>query len=70
MLKSARTRAEQQFAAIQKKDGPAPQEEDKETQERANHVANLRALRLAKETTDKKAAKSKKPSRSAQARRA
>ena len=69
MLKSARTRAEQQFAAIQKKDEPALPEEDKEEQARASHVANLRALRLAKEAAEKKTAGRKKPLGPAQAQR-
>ena len=56
MLKSAKSRAEEQFAAIQKKDKPALKEQEKALQERAEHVARLRALRLAKEAVDKKAA--------------
>jgi len=74
MLKSVKSRAEEQFAATQKKNKQAPKEKEKERQERAEHVASLRALRLAKEAADKKAAekkaaekvgaKKKKPSRS------
>ena len=73
MVKSAKSRAEEQFAAIRKKDKQALKEEEKALQERAKHVASLRALRLAKEADDKKAAeeaaaekaaaKKKKPSR-------
>ncbi len=72
MVKSAKSRAEEQFAAIRKKDRQALKEEEKALQERAEHVASLRALRLAKEADDKKsaevaaeeaAAEKKKPSR-------
>ncbi len=79
MLKSGKSRAEEQFAAIQKKDKQALKEKEKARQESADHVARLRALRLAKEAADKKAAekaaaekaaaKTKKPSRSPQAHR-
>ncbi len=73
MVKSVKSRAEEQFAAIQKKDKQALKEKEKARQERAEHVASLRALRLAKEAADKEAAvkeaaekaaaKKKKPSR-------
>lgn len=56
MLKSARLRAEQQFAALR---GPAPAidaERERARQERAEQAARLRALRLAKESVDKTAA--------------
>ena len=56
MLKSVKTSAEAKFAATQKKDKPALKEKEKARQERAEHVAGLRALRLAKEATDNKAA--------------
>ena len=79
MLKSVKSRAEEQFAATQKKDKQALKEKEKARQESAQHVASLRALRLAKEAADKKAAekaaaekaaaKNKKPSRLPQARR-
>ncbi len=80
MLKSVKSRAEEQFAATQKKDKQALKEKEKARQERAEHMASLRALRLAKEAADKKAAaekaaakkaaaKKKKPSRLPQARR-
>ena len=79
MLKSVKSRAEQQFTATQKKGKKALKEKDKARQERAEHVASLRALRLAKEAADKKAAekaaaekaaaKNKKPSRLPQAHR-
>ena len=56
MLMSVKSRAEEQFAAIQKNNKPALTEKEKARQERAEHVASLRALRLAKEAADKKAA--------------
>jgi len=79
MVKSVKSRAEEQFAATQKKDKQALKEREKARQERADHVAGLRALRLAKEAADKKAAeeeaaektaaKNKKSSPSPQAQR-
>ena len=79
MVKLAKSRAEEQFMATQKKDNQARKEKDKASQERAEHVASLKALRLAKEAADKEAAeqeaaekaaaKNKKPSRSPQAHR-
>ncbi len=56
MLKSRKSRAEEQFAATQKKDKQALKEKEKARQENAEHVAKLRALRLAKEAADKEAA--------------
>ncbi len=53
---SARSKAEEQFAATQKKHMPALNDKEKARQERAEHVASLRALRLAKEAVDKEAA--------------
>ena len=65
--------------ATQKKDNQVRKEKDKASQERAEYVASLKALRLAKEAADKEAAeqeaaekaaaKNKKPSRSPQAHR-
>ncbi len=43
MLKSVKSRAEEQFAATQKKAKKAPNEKEKAQQERAAHVARLRA---------------------------
>jgi hypothetical protein len=73
MLKTAKSRAEEQFTATLKKDKQALNEKEKARQEIAEHVARLRALRLAKEAADKKAgeevvaekgaAKNKNPSR-------
>jgi hypothetical protein len=67
-------RAEEQFAASQKKATLALEEKEKERQEIAEHVAKLRALRLEKEAAEKEAAekataKVKKPSRLPKAHR-
>ncbi len=51
MLKSIRLRAEEQFAATQKQ---AQNENERVQRERAEQVASLRALRLAKEAAAKK----------------
>ena len=56
MYQSVKSRAEEQFTATQKKNKPALNEKEKARQERAEHVASLRALRLAKEAADKEAA--------------
>ena len=56
MLQSAKSRAEEQFAATQKKDRLVLKEKENVRLERAEHVASLRALRLAKEASDKAAA--------------
>ncbi len=79
MRKSVKSRAEEQFAATQKKDKQALKEKEKARQEMAERVARLRALRLAKEAADKEAAeaaaaekaaaKNKKPSRLPQSHR-
>ena len=77
MLKSVKSRAEEQFAASRKKDKQALDDREKARQEEAKSVAKLRALRLAKESADKEAAekaeaekaaaKAKKPKRAAKA---
>ncbi len=56
MLKSVKSRAEEQFAATQKKDLQALNEKDRARQETSERVARLRGLRLAKEAADKKVA--------------
>ncbi len=56
MVKSVKSWAEEQFAATQKKDKQALKGKEKALQERAEHVASLRALRLAKDAADKEAA--------------
>lgn len=53
MLKTAKSKAEEQFAATQKKDKQVLEEKDKARQKSAEHTAKLRALRLAKEAADK-----------------
>ena len=60
MSKSVKSKAEEQFAAIQKKDKQPLKEKNKAQQKRAEHVASLRDLRLAKEAADKEAAAKKK----------
>jgi hypothetical protein len=52
MLKSVKSRAEEQFAAAQKKDEQALNEKEIAARKRAEHVASLRALRLAKEAAE------------------
>mgnify|MGYP000029384567 CR=1 FL=1 len=56
MVKLGKSRAEELFTATQKKDNQARKEKDKASQERAEHVASLKALRLAKDVADKEAA--------------
>ena len=53
MSKSAKSTAEEKFAAIQKKAKQVLNEKDKARLENAEKVADLRALRLAKEAADK-----------------
>ncbi len=57
MQKSAKSRAEAEFAATQKKDKQAQQEKDQAQQAMAEKTARLRALRLAKEAAEKESAK-------------
>ncbi len=54
MLKSLKSKAEEKFAATQKKDEQALKEKENAWQQRMEHTARLRALRLAKEAADKK----------------
>ncbi len=54
MLTSLKSRAEEKFAATQKKDEQALKEKENAWQQRMEHTARLRALRLAKEAADKK----------------
>jgi hypothetical protein len=73
MRKSLRSRAEEQFAATQKKAKQALNEKEKARREIAERMAKQRALRMAKEAAEKEAAeqadaekaaaKNKKPSR-------
>jgi colicin import membrane protein len=55
MWKSSKSRNEKQFTATQKKDKQILKEREKPRREKAEHVAKLRALRLAKEVADKEA---------------
>jgi hypothetical protein len=55
MQKSARARAEEQFAATQKKAKQALNEKEKARREITDRMARQRALRLAKEASDKDA---------------
>ncbi len=54
MLNTVKSRAEEQFAATQKKDKQVLKEKETAWQQRMEHTARLRALRLAKEAADKK----------------
>ena len=56
MVESVKSRAEEKFAAIQKKDQKALKEKKAALQSRAEHMASLRSLRLAKEAADKEIA--------------
>jgi|TARA_Y100000031_G_scaffold148324_1_gene184489 colicin import membrane protein len=55
LWKSAKSRTEKQFTATQKRDKQILKEREKARREKAEHVAKLRALRLAKEAADKEA---------------
>jgi hypothetical protein len=55
MQKSARARAEEQFAATQKKAKQALNEKEKARREITDRMARQRALRLAKEASEKDA---------------
>ena len=68
MLKSVKTKAEEKFSAIQKKGKKVLKEKEKARLERAEHVASLRALRLAKEVADKEAAAEKAAAKKNEAR--
>jgi hypothetical protein len=52
MLKSVKSKAEEQFAASQKKAKETLQEKDKAGQERSEKTARLKALRLAKKASE------------------
>ena len=77
MQKTVRSKAEEKYAAIQKKEKQALTDREKARQVEAEHVAKLRGLRLAKQAADKEAAekaeaekagtKSKKKTRAASA---
>ncbi len=52
MLKSVKLRAEEIFTATQKKDKQPLKEKEEAWQQRMEHTARLRTLRLAKEAAD------------------
>jgi len=56
MLKSVKSRAEEQFAATQKESLKAVKQKEKAQLERVEKVAKLRALRLAVEAAEKEVA--------------
>ncbi len=56
MAKTVTSRAEEQYAATQKKAKQFVKEKDKAWQELTDRVAKLKALRLAKEAADQEAA--------------
>lgn len=56
MWKSAKSKAEAQFATPRKKTSQVLQDLERERQERDAHAAKLKGLRLAKEAADKQAA--------------
>ena len=56
MQNSVKSKAEQQFAATQKKADQALSDREKARRKEAEHTASLRALRLAKEAADREAA--------------
>ena len=53
MMNSARSKAEERFAKMRQQEKKAEKERDKAQQENAQKTARLRALRLAKEASDK-----------------
>lgn len=55
-MKTTKSMAEEQFAAVQRQAKRAQTEHEVALQERAEHIAKLRALRLAKEATDRETA--------------
>ncbi len=61
MWKTPKSRAEQQFAAAQKKDQALISQKEKTQRERDVRMARLRELRLAKEAADKAAAEENEP---------
>ncbi len=65
MSKTAKTKAEAQFAALQKKAVDTKNEQEQARDDRAEHVAKLRALRLAKEAEDEKMALAEKKKKTA-----
>jgi hypothetical protein len=56
MSKSAKSRAEEQFTATQKKDKQVLKDKEKARHDRAEGVSKLKALRMTKEAADKESA--------------
>ncbi len=56
MQNSVRSKAEEKFAAVLKKEKQAITDREKARRKEAEHVVKLRALRLAKEATDREVA--------------
>lgn len=56
MHKTVKSKAEEKYAAILKKDQQAMTDRDQRRKVEAAHVAKLRGLRLAKQAADKEAA--------------
>ena len=56
MAKTTKSMAEAQFAATQKKGAQQMDEKQKASLEKSEHMAKLRALRLAKEAAERDAA--------------
>ncbi len=63
MSKSAKSRAEELFSSARKDSDQALLKKEKAQKDKADHIANLRALRLAKEAADKEAAARKPAAR-------
>ena len=61
MIRTARTKADAQFTATQKKSEIILKEKEKLRKEKAEKMNRLRALRLEKEAADKKAIEKVKP---------
>lgn len=61
MISISRTRAENRFAAIEKSQQKALDEQQEKAQKISENTARLKALRLAKEATDLEAGNTKKP---------
>lgn len=59
MFKSTKSKAEEKFAATQRKHDQTMKRKEKERQKDLQRTADLRALRLAKEAADKEAAAKK-----------
>lgn len=61
MFRPVKTKAEEKFAAAQKKFKETAKEREKERLKQLEHTAKLRALRLAKEAAEQEAADGVEP---------